>query len=666
MTQLSDLEVDIQTKLMRATFLNNLAVFTKHMPEVAKFYQNYTPSRAKLTFDHNGEINMVSGGSLVYEEKAKESSYKQAELFFYEPQSFTYNLKFSENEVYFEHERVLRSIYSKREADIEESQFNMLEIEKSIDFLMMIGVGLGFHIERLFQICDLRLFYLYEPDPDCFYCALHCIDFGPIIERCEANGGAFTLKLGGNANQFVNEANDVLARQGYFNVARYYNYRHYRSIDTDKTFDKIHELAYRLAGGGGFFEDEIISIIHTLTNSKEKYPLLKNKNMYNNALEDTPVFIIGNGPSLDETIDFVKENNNNAIVFSCGTALKPILDAGITPDFHIEMERTAALYQWVDSVGHKDKLKNINIIALNTVSTDILKLFKNAYLLPKPKDGGMDFLYEFIDEQAYPPVYACNPTVTNAASAAAAYMGFTSLYLFGVDYGYIDEEHHHSKGSIYYQKGSLADKGKMRSDMKVAGNFVNEVHTTQHFDSSRSALEMLLEKMPELSCYNCSNGAKIQLTIPQRYQDIPKLSKINNKEEKVELLLTDAFSFNELELLDLEYLFKDKLPLIKSAINQLIDITSVEVKSRKELTQLFSEQYQFIKNFKVQKDTKVVYRFLRGTLNYYQTNIMKNAYCYFDKNKQKQFINSALALFHEHLLWLFEELNESYNKPSKI
>jgi len=665
MTQLTGIELDIQTKLLRATFINNMAVFKKHMPEIYEFYQGYTPTRVKLTFDGQGNINMASEGALVYPEYAKENSYKQAEAFYDEPRLFSYQIRKSDV-TYFEHERVLDKIYAKRESEIKTAIFNLLKHEHQIDFLTMIGVGLGFHIERLFQLCDVRYFYLYEPDPDCFYCALHCIDFGPLIERCYSLGGAFTIKIGGNANQYVNGLNTMFNQHGFFNVSRFFNYRHYRSEATDDTYQTVHELAYRLSSGWGFFEDELISVIHTLSNAKAKYPYILDRSLFDNQLADKPVFVIGNGPSLDETIAYIKDNSANAVIFSCGTALKPILDAGIIPDFHIEMERTVALFDYVDAAGHKDKLKHINILALNTVYDKILRLFKNAYLLAKPKDSGMDFLYEFMDKNKYPSVAGCNPTVTNAATAAAIYLGFKTMYLFGVDYGYIDEEHHHSKGSIYYQKDGEKLYGKTVGDMKIKGNFVEEVTTTQHFDNSRASLEIVLEKNPDMTCYNCSNGAHIQLTKPLKHIEAPEFFAIENKKELIENLLSVAFSSKELEKLNLSKQFKKKLSAFEQCIDTLIELTSTKVTSRLQLAQMFTKQYKHLKNFDVRDDTRVIYRALKGTLNYYQANIMTNAYCYREQNQQIEFIEYALKLFHKHLLWLNRELAQGYDKPSKI
>ncbi|MBL4942748.1 MAG: motility associated factor glycosyltransferase family protein [Colwellia sp.] len=665
MPQISDFELDIQTKLLRATFLTNMAVMKKFMPEIFEFYQNYSPTRAKLTFDHNGEVNMVSEGALVYEEHAKKNSYKQAEAFYDQPKLFSYSLS-KDGEGLFEHESALYKIYEKREQEKPDSTYNLLKHEQHMDLLTMIGVGLGFHIERLFQLCDVRCFYLYEPDPDCFFCAMHCIDFGPIIDRCFSLGGAFTIKLGGNANQYVNGLNVFLLSHGFSNIARFFNYRHYRSEATDETFKRIYELAYRYSSGWGFFEDEIISVDHTIANIDAGFSLILSKGHFKNELSDKPVFIVGNGPSLDETLTYIKENTPNAIVFSCGTALKSILDAGIIPDFHIEMERTAELYEWVDAIGHKDKLKQINIIALNTVYTKILKLFKNAYLLSKPKDGGMDFLYEFLDADKYPAVDACNPTVSNTATAAAVYLGFKTLYLFGVDFGWIDEEHHHSKGSIYYQKGSIAEHEKFKADMRIAGNFVKEVSTNQHFDNSRASLEILLENNNDIKCFNCSNGAHIELTKALMYSDIPKLSTIEAKADLIESLLGSAFSQEEVKVLNLDDLFQDKLGKLKQIIELAVGITSVKINSRLHLTQLFSNQYKYIASFKSNKETQVLYRFLQGTVNYFQANIMTNAYCYQNKEQQLDYINNALDIFHSHLFWLLDKLAKNRETAQKM
>ena len=663
MPPISDLELDIQTKLLRATFLTNMAVLKKHMPEIYDFYQNYSPTRAKLIFDHNSEVNIVSNGSLMYEEFAEENSYKQADLFIKYPKMFAYQLT-RELTFLFEHERQLNKLYLKRESEVENTHFNLLDDGEQIDLMSIIGMGLGYHVKRLSEQVDIRFLFVHEPDPDVFFCSLHVVDLRPIIEKCFSFGGALTIKIGGNANQFANELMNTLSTQGAFNVCRLFMYRHYYSEMTDETFKKIHELAYRLSSGWGFFEDEVISIAHTLSNISQGYPLLLDKSLFTNKLKDKPVFIVGNGPSLDADIEYLKENQDKAIIFSCGTALCSLLHSGITPDFHVEMERTKMVYDWIIPIGMTDKLKEINIISLNTVHTDALKLFKNAYLMPKPKDGGMDFLYQFISAEKFTPIMCCNPTVTNAATAAASYMGFKTLYLFGVDYGYKSVTEHHAKGSLYYKEDFIGFTEKMSGDFQVKGNFCDEVYTSQVFDSSKGVLEILLESNPEMTCYNCSDGAMVELTIPLKSTDIESFEPIEDKRTALELLLKNAFDKNELGARNYTKTFIKQIPRLKVIIEKVIEITSIQVNDRQHLAQIFSEQYKYVKSFEGRRDTELYYRFLRGTLNYFQANIMTNAYLYRDKEQQRAYIDFSLKLLHEHLMWLYEHLLINYNTLS--
>jgi len=665
MPQLSDFELDIQTKLLRATFLKNLAFCQEFMPEIHQLYQNYQPKETKLTFDHNGEVNIVNKGSLLYLDFPKDNSKKQVEAYFKTPRQFASSISFSEKASY-EHEKQLKKLYDKRISLAKDDESYIFKAPtEQMDFLVMIGIGMGYHVEELMQRTKIKHLYIWEPDKDVFFCALHTMDLSLINSHCIDISGSLTIKIGGNENQFVNEIYTSLQTSGVYNMSRLYMYRHYHSEQTDQGFKNLSLLCYRLITGIGFFEDEIISISHTLTAVDKKLPLLKAPAAFLNQIKDTPVFIIGNGPSLDEHLEYIKENNNNAIIFSCGTAIKAILDAGIVPDFHIEMERVAAQYEWLDHVGHKDKLKNITCITLNNVYSKTHLLFKESYMVAKPKDGGMDFLYEYIDKEIYPGVYACNPTVTNAAAAIAIRLNFKQLYLFGVDFGFKDESKHHAANSMHNQKDYHGYKAKVKSAFAVKGNFCDEVLTTQIFDSARGSMEMLFEAYSSVQCYNCSDGAHIQLTTPESIENINKFISIDNKQDKLTFLLKEAFSRDIYNNRNFTQLFEEKLNPLEQIIGELRGSCKGEVEGRVELSLLFGNQYQYIYQFHNKPESEIFFRFISGTLNYFQTTIMSNVFYFSDPSARKQYIRWALDLFEQHLSWLFDELKNYYNKPSK-
>ncbi|WP_019613215.1 motility associated factor glycosyltransferase family protein [Psychromonas ossibalaenae] len=662
MAQQIDPLLDIQTKVLRATFVNNMAVLKKYLPDVYNFYKEYTPTRVKLIFDENGFLNLVSNGSLIYQDDPKKLSDAQVEAFLKDPRNITYHVA-KDGSGKFEHERVLGKMVKRRGSEIGYKYQTVLHKNEQIDFIAFMGTGLGYHLQGMFDAHDIRYAFVFEPDPDCFYCTLHSIDIGNMIVGCFERGGQLTLQVGGNAASFVNEIARIFKRQGYFNVAKMYLYRHYFSEQTDEAYQKVHDLAYRYVSGWGFFEDEIISLTHTLSNiSTHQFPSILKK--AKEVKRDIPIFIVGNGPSLDDNLAFLKDHQGKVIIFSCGTALKPLLDYGITPDFHAETERTAALFEWVDQVGHKEKLKQINLISLNTVYPEILKLFKQAHLILKYDDAGSAFMSQFISDK-YAQIAFCNPTVTNTATSAAVAMGFKNMYLFGVDYGYKSEEYHHSKGSLYFDADAEQHRKEMKGDFEVEGNFVEKVHTTQFFDNSRMMLEMLLQANPDVTCVNCSDGAKVQLTQAVKSADLPEFAELIEKSEMTKQMLFDSFDNKDYLMIHPEQKFEALLPEFKKHIETLVSL-SKNVKSRVDLAKAFTAQYKFLINFHGDTSKQLFHRFMNGTLTYMQSNIMTNAHLYEDAQQQEKYIKFCLAVMNEHFEWLLEELNNNYNKPSKI
>ena len=663
MTTQIDPLLDIQTKVLRATFVNNMAVLKKYMPDVFRFYQNYTPTRVKLTFDEKGYLNLVSNGCLIYQDDPQKLSDLQVSEFLKNPHHLTYHVS-RDGDGKYEHEKVLANIVERREKEVGLNNTAPFPEDEQIDFIAFMGTGLGYHLQTLFEQNEIRFAFVFEPDPDCFFCTLHSVDIGEMIKSCFARGGQLTLQVGGNSNGFVNEIAKILKRQGYFNTSKMFFYRHYISEDTNDALQMVHDLAHRYVSGWGFCEDEIIGISHTLSNiSTLQFPsLLAAASSFEKA---QPVFIIGNGPSLDESIDYLKDHADKAIVFSCGTALKPLLNNGIVPDIHIEMERPAVLLDLVIKMGHKDKLKEIDLICLNTVYPEVLKLFKNAHLMLKPVDAGSTFIREFISDK-FAEVLYCNPTVSNAATSVAVAMGFKNLVLFGVDYGFKSDAHHHSKDSIYYKDNEDLNFNlpTMKGVLKVPGNFAEEVLTTQIFDTSRMMLEMLLQANPDVNCINTSDGANIQLSTACRVSDLPAFDTIEDKLSVIQNILKGSFGSREYVNRDLNNEFEAFLPKFKGYIKKL-QVFSKGVTTRVELAEAFSKQYRFVNDVSHNRSKALFQRFMNGSLNYMQSNIMSNVYLYTERNQQEKYIQFCLKTLNDHFEWLFTELSENYNKPAK-
>jgi hypothetical protein len=505
---------------------------------------------------------------------------------------------------------------------------------------------------------------LCEPSHDVFYAMLHCIELKPIIESCKALGGTVTFTIGGNGLEPLNAINQFFQNYGHAHIGRFYIFKHYDSVSNDETIKQLKKLGYRLMFGWGFMEDEIIGLRHTLASIQSGYKVCKTKNEFTNKTPQRPVFIAANGPSIDYCMDFLRENQKDLIIISCGTTLKALLKHNITPDIHVEMERTKYLIEYIEVIEKQQqessvKLKDIQLVALNTVHPDVLAKFKSPLLLIKNADVGGVFL-ESIDKLGlYAITQYPNPTCANAAMELVTLLGFKEIYLVGTDFGYVSKEQHHSKDSVYYEKDSelkyTVDAKKMTDDLSRKGNFRAFVHTTSIFDSSRINLEFLLSKNREVNVYNTSDGIYIQLTKPTKIENVKFSVMQENKQEFLKELLSDAFDNQQLELGNIVQTLQESSYLLKVTLEQLILKMDKKVSSREELADIFADQYRLLKELLKRDEYKFNYWLIQGTFRYHQSMIMSHSYLYGDLNARNDFMNYCLEEFKDHLNFLYQD-----------
>lgn len=659
---------------MQATLAANLAVLKEQKPDIYERFKNFQATDTKLKFDTAGHLNLFNNKQFVYPDDPKELAQKQVVTFFKNPSIFSFEINHrSDEDVRFQHEELLKSIQNVR---IAEAQSNIKHpiSEQRLDFVCFLGGGLGYQIEALLNVKSVLNVFLFEPSEGSFFALLHTIKLQPLFDKCRSKGGEFSIQIAGNEHGIINNISELLINQGHFNLSQMLFFKHYNSPLIERVINTIQSLAYRWSNSWGFFEDEITGVSHTLSNLKANFPVLKKTSLFTNPIKDAPVFVVANGPSLDSAIDFLKKNQDNIIIVSCGTTLKALLVNDIIPDVHVEMERPAFLIDWIKVVerteGINTKLDQLNIVALNTVYDEILKLFKSAYLIPKINDTGGQLIQSFDKKEIfnYPPY--TNPTVTNAGLAIAIELGFKKVNLVGTDFGFISQDHHHSKHSIFFDD-NFKEKERiskiMQTDKVVKGNFRDEVFATNIFDASRGNIELLLQANPQITAFNTADGAHIEFAKAKRIDDITIKNKITNKQEVMNALLKDATSSEQISVEDLNGRMTTLKDKVKSALEQLLSIASTNYNSREELANTFAVQNKMLLCLRDgNSDDKFVYILIQGTFKYFQTYIMTNCYYYHDLEKRNNFINACVAAFQAHLSDLYLEFINNYDKPSKV
>jgi hypothetical protein len=218
------------------------------------------------------------------------------------------------------------------------------------------------------------------------------------------------------------------------------------------------------------------------------------------------------------------------------------------------------------------------------------------------------------------------PTVSNFAIDLFSTIGFTSIYLIGVDLGFVDVKHHHSKSSGYYQENGEETYDFTKSantSLVVPGNFRPRVNTKHEFKVSRQIIEQVTNAKPKgQEFYNCSDGAKINGTLPIRPNELLIVATELHKSQVIEKLNSTIFSSNGLVdyVENFENMFSKEL-LIKelSAFETLLEN---EINNKKDVENIINKQKEML--FSSYKSGKsLLFYYLYGTVNYANAVLIK-------------------------------------------
>lgn len=375
-------------------------------------------------------------------------------------------------------------------------------------YLVVLGIGLGYHLERLIAQTRARHIVLIEPYADFLRHSLATIDWAALLEQAEQRGCKFTVSLAKQPDDIVGAIQAMFSAEGVPFIDGTYVFLHYPAWELFQARDRLAHAVETLFVSRGYYEDEILMLTNTLSNLASADFRLVTLKLRPERSE--PVFLIGSGPSIDQTIEQVKRLRDRAVVFSCGTGLKICLAHGIVPDFHTEIENGDWIYDALALLNERYGLSGITLVSTLSVDPRVPGLFDERVMFFRDSISGTRILAPSGTE-----IHGAVPTVANTAMRMAMGMGFTTLYLFGVDCGAKSEAKKHSSLAVYNESARFKQFEDMMDMAYTAqGNFGGTVKADWVFTFSRLMLERLTVSFG-LKVYNCSDGARIAGTIPR-------------------------------------------------------------------------------------------------------------------------------------------------------
>lgn len=534
------------------TFQQNLQAFAEFEPELfAKIRSSKFTQQVQFSCTSNGVPN----------------------LFFLQKNKFLYSafdpIEYCncQVDVFLEHKQCYQSYYAEEKNDFGQIHFRylnrLLQYQRenlprhvtlgqthACPCMFVLGVGLGYHIGRIYELVEVGTLLIVEPDPDLFYASLFTFDWANLLSFIHSEPNReIKFFVGLKAAQLKEDLQAFYADHRVL-CDFFWSIRHYDSPEILESESVVSSLFNTVNRNMGFFDSRMFAFSQSVSNVLEQTPFLRKlkfrgklpyKLLKLNHLTSRltvpeqvlriPVCVVANGPSLSDDLPFLRKIQDKVWIIACGTAYETLFNAGIQPDFYAALERIFHISEVLSLIQDESFFKNTILLSIDNIHPSVVKMFAHQLLLSKTDEPFYEMLQYRDPEQSYDlePIYCVNPLVGNLGMAAAATIGFKQIYMFGVDNGSIREDkREHPEESILYGKiisdsrSDLAKEDQALNELNLEreGNFVKKVYTNYFYTSSVKTLEILIQNNNDLKFFNCSNGCKVQGATPIHSADL--------------------------------------------------------------------------------------------------------------------------------------------------
>ncbi|MCF2859363.1 DUF115 domain-containing protein [Pseudoalteromonas sp. SMS1] len=683
--QLQDLEKQIQNLDHRQQaedafidaandlFNKNIQAFTKYFPDIAEKFAKHDPSeKFNLFLTPSGQANLVDydTGVPIYGDTPIEQCHKQVDEILKQPiigrvdHSAISSIK---NETGFKHITLMQNIgkiYDEAKATLPKNE----RACKKMPSMIIFGVGLGYFLDRLIEQVTASYITILEPNEDYFFASLFTFDWAQFLNKVDLDGSFLYISVGVSEQEMYQSLYDRASQIGAFSISTAVFYQHYPSKLMNELIKEFKTNFHRFFMGWGFFDDALLSIAHTVQNFKKPVSILNPKTKGVGPELNFPVFIVANGPSLDNDVAFIRENQHKALIVACNSATTALLKEGIIPDFHVALERTKATEDLLTTFISEELRQKINLLVLNVMYPKVLDLFGWCGVALKGNEAGTSLFHisEFIKHKRITSTLGySNPLVGNTALSFFGSMDFKSIYLFGADNGYKDPNHHHSKNSYYYSKSgeTVYEPLKMGGELHVEGNFGGIVTTDHFMHTGKVQMERFIDskKDADITVFNCSDGTKVEGAFPLHSEDIMFEDSNFSKEQVINFVKNKVFtsSNNDTELES--FLDFDEFD---EMCHVMAEILEEPVSNRGEALEQILKSLRYLFSFKQHPRYTHFYLLMEGESLYVTSVLLSTLYNFGDDEEIMPLYLDARQLWADFIKEAPDEYRARWNELS--
>ena len=368
---------------------------------------------------------------------------------------------------------------------------------------IFLGVFTGLHILHYLARTEVRDAVFVEPDIECFGLSCYFVDY----EAIEKRFGRLILHVG---PEMPSRPVDLLFRDASVSTVAWLRMLPAYPSPAFDVVERAFHLRWRAFTEIFIpFDLEVRNMVYGARNLKAGLPLLLSRPKLSGHCR---IAVVGSGPSLDNDIEWLRENQDRLIIICATSTVRVLKRYGIRPDFQSMLNTEMTDERFVQL----ELESGIPMVSYYKANPALLARFETPLLIHESGKANA--------VRIKTPFTHTHPTTGNLAVALATYVRPQEIYLLGFDMGFREAERSHAGGTWHDDKGGVGHAAyKAWEKVLVKANFPEsegEIYTLSYHNSARRSVEGAVATYGKHSkVYNFSDGSFIAGTEPARSTD---------------------------------------------------------------------------------------------------------------------------------------------------
>ena len=426
--------------------------------------------------------------------------------------------------------------------EIQEKQKRFKSYER-YPVLFFYGLGNGIFIKLLFANPAHKKVYVFEPNLEIIYIAMHIVDLSDEIINEK-------LEIMLPEELTYAKAVDIISHKDVQLFAKTFElhiYSEYYEKFYPQSILNINKLLIRaikqtVINFGNDTIDTLIGIEHHINNLPIMLTNPHFSQLSNKKISDTAI-IISTGPSLEKQLPLLKKIAPYATLISVDASLPILAKHNIKPDFVTSLERVEATAKFFKNTPKKFQ-KDIIMLHASLQHKEVLKNSHGIKILPM-----RPFRYTRYFNMHKFGYLGIGMSAANMAYELAFLMGYKTIVLIGQDLAYGEDGKSHSSGHVF---GVNNVKQKETDIFVTKYGGKGQIRSTKTWNMFRNFFERDIEhaKQKEVTTINATEGgARIHGALEMPFSEvIEKYIDITKPKKKIKLRNLSENTVNKLLL----------------------------------------------------------------------------------------------------------------------